>query len=222
MLAAYIQVLTFALFGIASVRSKDEETLESVFYNQLFGYNFAGRDGRWISLPLKRKKKMGGGKRKKKPALAAAVPEAPRPDEDGAEAEDKMDQDGAEEDEDFEMAEGQAKPWEVAKAKAEAAALAEDDDPDDPEKVSATSQTLGGLRMAKLTKWCGGTECSDGAVQHDARDSAQYTLPVSRLRFALIRTSVDLEIATQVRRDSRERPEGVYPGRLLHASTRQA
>lgn len=113
--------------------SKDEETLESVFYNNLYGYNMAGRDGRWISLPLKRKKKMGGGKRKKK---IAPVVEALKEDkENKEEGEDKMEQDG-EDDEDVEMDEGQAKPWEVAKAKAEAAALADDDDPDDPEKVS--------------------------------------------------------------------------------------
>jgi len=121
------------LFGGVFDDDKDEETLESVFFNELFGYNMAGRDGRWISLPLKRKKKQGGGKRKKK--VATPVVEAPK-EEDKEEGEDKMEQDGGDEDEDVEMAEGQAKPWEVAKAKAEAAALAGDDDPDDPEKVS--------------------------------------------------------------------------------------
>lgn len=117
------------LFGGVCDDDKDEETLDSVFYNQLFGYNMAGRDGRWISLPLKRKKKMGG---KRKTKVVKPVPEAPKPDED---AEDKMDQDYNSDGEEVEMAEGQAKPWEVAKAKADAAALADDDDPDDPEKV---------------------------------------------------------------------------------------
>lgn len=162
-----IHLIAYHVLAGAPLRSKDEETLESVFYNQLYGYNTAGRDGRWISLPLKRKKKMGGGKRKKKPA---AVIEAPK--EEKEEAEEKMDQDG-EEDEDVEMDEGQAKPWEVAKAKALAAALAEDDDPDDPEKVSTVRSWRG------RPSWCGADlvlrraiDGSDGAVQHDARGSA--------------------------------------------------
>lgn len=53
------------MFGGVYDDDKDEETLESVFYNDLYGYQTTG-NGRWISLALKRPKKKAGGKKAKK------------------------------------------------------------------------------------------------------------------------------------------------------------
>ena len=58
------------LFGGVTDDDKDEETLQSVFHNDLFGYNLSG-GGKWISLNLKKpkkalsKKSKGKGKKKK-------------------------------------------------------------------------------------------------------------------------------------------------------------
>ncbi|EIW72802.1 hypothetical protein TREMEDRAFT_72882 [Tremella mesenterica DSM 1558] len=44
------------LFGGVLDEEKDEESMESVFYNDLYGYNPSG-NGRWVSLNLKKRKK---------------------------------------------------------------------------------------------------------------------------------------------------------------------
>lgn len=58
------------LFGGVTDTEADEETMESTFHKELYGYQLPGT-GRWISLNLKRPKKKGsGGRRKKKPTPA--------------------------------------------------------------------------------------------------------------------------------------------------------
>ncbi|GAA6027287.1 hypothetical protein JCM8097_002560 [Rhodosporidiobolus ruineniae] len=128
------------LFGGVCDDDRDEETLDSTFFNEMFGYNTAG-NGRWVSLQLRRKKKAGGGgnkKAKKKAAAiaaaiaagdhgersAAAADEGEKPEKERREA-GSDDEDYMEEDSDDDA----PKPWEIAKAKAEmerkAAAAAE-------------------------------------------------------------------------------------------------
>ncbi|KAJ8586961.1 galactose oxidase [Rhizopogon salebrosus TDB-379] len=52
------------LFGGVTDDERDEESLESVFWNDLYGYQLAG-SGRWQLMALKKPKKVGkGGKRK--------------------------------------------------------------------------------------------------------------------------------------------------------------
>ncbi|KAL9940585.1 hypothetical protein V8E36_000073 [Tilletia maclaganii] len=48
------------LFGGVTDTEADEETMESDFWKDLYGYHLAGT-GRWVSLNLKRPKKKGGG-----------------------------------------------------------------------------------------------------------------------------------------------------------------
>ncbi|GAA6002432.1 hypothetical protein JCM10207_001116 [Rhodosporidiobolus poonsookiae] len=110
------------LFGGVSDDDKDEETLDSTFYNELFGYNTAGH-GRWVSLQLRRKKKAGGGNKKKKKKAAAlqAAEDGEKGEGDAAggekeEREAGSDADGMDEDSDDDG----PKPWEIAKAKADA------------------------------------------------------------------------------------------------------
>ncbi|BGP56211.1 hypothetical protein JCM8202_002102 [Rhodotorula sphaerocarpa] len=125
------------LFGGVSDDDKDEETLDSTFYNELFGYNTAG-NGRWIQLLLRRKKKAGGAsaaaKKKKKAAAAAAAAAAASGktesdpnkvdgagengnEADRAESDRKMREEYASDGE-YES-DDEPKPWEVARARRE-------------------------------------------------------------------------------------------------------
>ncbi|CAO1630985.1 unnamed protein product [Parajaminaea phylloscopi] len=62
------------LFGGVSDREDDEESMESLLFDELFGYNLGGA-GRWVSLNLRKKKKQvaAGGKKKREKAAAAAA-----------------------------------------------------------------------------------------------------------------------------------------------------
>ncbi|KAF5315232.1 hypothetical protein D9619_006973 [Psilocybe cf. subviscida] len=53
------------LFGGVTDDDVNEETLESVFHNDLYGYQLTGK-GKWSSLALKKPKQAGGKKNKKK------------------------------------------------------------------------------------------------------------------------------------------------------------
>ncbi|KAG6811499.1 hypothetical protein H0H92_007147 [Tricholoma furcatifolium] len=82
------------LFGGVTDEDRHEETLESVFWNDLYGYQIPGK-GRWVSMTLKRPKKKSGTQRKKK----APVPQPRRgrdedEDSDGDEDDDEDDEDG--------------------------------------------------------------------------------------------------------------------------------
>lgn len=69
------------LFGGVTDEDRDEESLESVFWNDLYGYQLVG-NGRWQSMVLKKPKKVGkGGKRK-----AAAVQQGESEFSDGDDA----------------------------------------------------------------------------------------------------------------------------------------
>lgn len=50
------------MFGGVTDEDEHEETLESVFHNDLYGYQLSG-NGRWVSMLLK-KPKQGKGKKK--------------------------------------------------------------------------------------------------------------------------------------------------------------
>lgn len=51
------------MFGGVTDEDKHEETLESVFHNDLYGYQMNG-NGRWVSLLLKKPKQEKGKKKK--------------------------------------------------------------------------------------------------------------------------------------------------------------
>ncbi|EJD07185.1 galactose oxidase [Fomitiporia mediterranea MF3/22] len=76
------------LFGGVTDEDTNEETLESVYHNDLFGYQLTG-NGRWVSLTLRKPKKTGKNKSgsKKVSKLTARVLET-RQDEDENEEED--------------------------------------------------------------------------------------------------------------------------------------
>ena len=60
------------MFGGVTDEDKHEETLESVFHNDLYGYQASG-NGRWVSMLLKKPKQEKG--KKKKAAQTAPVKE---------------------------------------------------------------------------------------------------------------------------------------------------
>ncbi|KAJ6596878.1 galactose oxidase [Mycena vulgaris] len=65
---------TGILFGGVTDEDTGEETLESVFWNDLNGYQLAGK-GKWVSMTLKRPKSKGKAAGKKKNHVAAYKPE---------------------------------------------------------------------------------------------------------------------------------------------------
>ncbi|KAG9029721.1 hypothetical protein FRB95_004970 [Tulasnella sp. JGI-2019a] len=83
------------MFGGVSDVDKDEEVLESVFFNDMYAYQTAGT-GRWTSLNMRAKKKKAGAS--KKPKLSAA-PEASRAQTNDDGTTEGMDIDNAEDEE---------------------------------------------------------------------------------------------------------------------------
>ena len=88
------------LFGGVTDEDTSEETLESVFHCDLYGYQIAG-NGRWVSMLLKRPKRKGGGAQKRKPGQQPQQQQqrGPVPDEYGEESDEgDEEEDGGDED----------------------------------------------------------------------------------------------------------------------------
>lgn len=68
------------LFGGVTDEDTGEETMESVFHNDLYGYQTTG-NGRWVSMMLKKSKKKAG--QKKKSVAPAPQPVSMSDEEDG-------------------------------------------------------------------------------------------------------------------------------------------
>ncbi|TFK23379.1 galactose oxidase [Coprinopsis marcescibilis] len=81
-MAMWVSKGTGVLFGGVTDEDKNEETLESVFHNDLFGYQIPGK-GRWISLMLKKPKAKGAKKSNKKPKGKRGGDDSDSEDEDG-------------------------------------------------------------------------------------------------------------------------------------------
>ncbi|KAF8587936.1 galactose oxidase [Ramaria rubella] len=79
---------TGVLFGGVFDEDRGEEGMESVFYNDLYGYQTTG-SGRWVSMTLRKPKKQKGPAQKKKAASPPAplIYDDPESDEDGSEVE---------------------------------------------------------------------------------------------------------------------------------------
>ncbi|CCM00631.1 uncharacterized protein FIBRA_02668 [Fibroporia radiculosa] len=74
---------TGILFGGVTDEDTSEETMESVFHNDLYGYQVSG-NGRWISMLLKRpKKKSTGAKKQKSVPAPARAPSSDEEDDEG-------------------------------------------------------------------------------------------------------------------------------------------
>ncbi|THH00456.1 hypothetical protein EW026_g2079 [Hermanssonia centrifuga] len=97
------------LFGGVTDEDTSEETMDSVFYNDLYGYQMTG-NGRWLSMALKKPKKKGGAKKK-------AVPH-PTPGRK-SEVNEVHKDDGGNSDGDEQDSDEDDKPWITAKAATE-------------------------------------------------------------------------------------------------------
>ena len=75
------------MFGGVTDEDKHEETLESVFHNDLYGYQMVG-NGRWVSMLLK-KPKQEKGKKKKAAQKMPVKQKVEREDSDHEEHEDE-------------------------------------------------------------------------------------------------------------------------------------
>ena len=75
------------MFGGVTDEDKHEETLESVFHNDLYGYQMVG-NGRWVSMLLK-KPKQEKGKKKKAAQKMPVKRKVEREDSDHEEHEDE-------------------------------------------------------------------------------------------------------------------------------------
>ncbi|KAL7277101.1 hypothetical protein ACG7TL_008946 [Trametes sanguinea] len=111
------------LFGGVTDEDTGEETLESVFHNDLYGYQITG-NGRWVSMNLKRPKKKGAQKKRAAPVQSAR----PVSDEDGYDDEDVSDDDEQEGD----------KPTKPSRPNPSPKASAPQDDEMDPDDPSLT------------------------------------------------------------------------------------
>lgn len=161
------------LFGGVCDDDKDEETLESTFYNELFGLNLGS--ARWISLPLKKKKKAGGGKKRKPKAIEVSSRQV---DED----EEMLDHDGSDGGE-----EDEPQAWELAQQKKEAEKEAEiEDDPDDPEKTVPFARYNAMLAVQRNALYIYGGILEAGSREYTLDDF--YTLQLDKLdRFTCLK-----------------------------------
>ncbi|TNY22711.1 hypothetical protein DMC30DRAFT_123277 [Rhodotorula diobovata] len=177
------------LFGGVTDDDKDEETLESTFYNELFGYSTAG-NGRWVRLMLKQRKKMGGTggakkkqeKRKAAAAAAAALAAAAAKAEGGAAGGEKIKDaegegegdEGASDDEWDSSDDDTPKPWEIARARREmelAAAAAGIGSSSDPSSASGGGAGSGAAAS--------GSHVAGFDMNHDM-DDPEKTVPGPR------------------------------------------
>ncbi|PWZ00676.1 galactose oxidase [Testicularia cyperi] len=203
------------LFGGVTDTEADEETMESVFHKELFGYQIPGT-GRWISLNLKRpKKKGGGGRRRKKPSQAPAQPQPTRnghgdsgDSDSDAEKEDAEDHDHSDEDHDDDDRSGQnladsgdklsstEAPKNAAKFLQANGARAshqsrgaeedEDDDPDDPLKTVPLERYNAMLAVQRNVLYIYGGIFEAANREYTLDDF--YTLDLSKLeRFACLK-----------------------------------
>ncbi|KAL1410610.1 Kelch repeat-containing protein 3 [Vanrija albida] len=142
------------LFGGVLDEEKDEESMESVFYNDLFAYNPAG-NGRWTSLNLKKRKKMGGKRRAKKAVEVEVREDDDDMDVDGEEGEDD------EGDDDVKPAEPSPSPAPVPEP---------DDDADDPMRTTPLTRYNAMLAIVKNTLFI------YGGIYETTNPAREYTL----------------------------------------------
>ena len=76
------------MFGGVTDEDKHEETLESVFHNDLYGYQASG-NGRWVSMLLKKPKQEKGKKKK----ADQTAPVKQKPEREGSDDEEYKDED---------------------------------------------------------------------------------------------------------------------------------
>ncbi|KAI0641395.1 hypothetical protein C8Q79DRAFT_307877 [Trametes meyenii] len=163
------------LFGGVTDEDTNEETLESVFHNDLYGYQITG-NGRWVSMHLKRPKKKGGLQKKK------AVVQPTRP-----ESEDEYDYDGASDD-DKEETERPSKPVKLAASTPTTSIVDDEVDPDDPALTVPLPRYNAMLAVLRNTLYIYGGIFEKGSREYTLDDF--HTLQLDKLdRYTCLKAS---------------------------------
>lgn len=150
------------LFGGVLDEEKDEESMESTFYNDLFAYNPAA-NGRWVSLNLKKRKKPGARRRIKKDFVRVAEsPEMDVDGEDDEEAEQTIQTVTDTQDHDKEAQNSTRDPTEASEELG--------DDPDDPSKSVPLTRYNAMLAIVKNTLFI------YGGIYETTEPAREYTL----------------------------------------------
>ncbi|KAI0717154.1 hypothetical protein C8Q76DRAFT_616487 [Earliella scabrosa] len=172
------------LFGGVTDEDTSEETMESVFHNDLYGYQITG-NGRWVSMLLKRPKKKGGGPKKK-------VQQQQQRRGEHDEEDDELD-DGEEGGEEGD-AKDEAKPSKPAKvvapSKQRAASPPPEDeiDPDDPLLTVPLPRYNAMLAVLRNTLYIYGGIFEKGSREYTLDDF--YALPLDKLdRYVCLKRS---------------------------------
>ncbi|KAG8822139.1 hypothetical protein FRC17_009643 [Serendipita sp. 399] len=182
------------LFGGVYDDDKDEETLESVFYNDLYGYQTSG-NGRWVSLALKKpKKKPGGGRKAQKVnenPISPVISDRRDPsDDEGYEDEANNSE---KETENLSAIQQKSKararlPSQSARSTNAVTGLDEDIDPDDPNLTTPLVRYNAMLAVLKNTLYIYGGIYERGAREYTLDDF--YTLQLDKLdRYVCLKES---------------------------------
>ncbi|RPD60274.1 galactose oxidase [Lentinus tigrinus ALCF2SS1-7] len=172
------------LFGGVTDEDTSEETLESVFHNDLYGYQIAG-NGRWVSMLLKKPKKKGGAP-KKKAAVQDTRPGPESDEEDFDDTEGSDDEDG-----DTNVAEKKPlKPSKAPPAKQNPANTPPEEelDPDDPTLTVPLPRYNAMLAVLRNTLYIYGGIFEKGSREYTLDDF--YALPLDKLdRYVCLKRS---------------------------------
>ncbi|KAH9848749.1 hypothetical protein C2E23DRAFT_842407 [Lenzites betulinus] len=165
------------LFGGVTDEDTSEETMESVFHNDLYGYHITG-NGRWTSMQLKRPKKKGGAQKKK----AAAQPTRPDSEEDDDDERDEGA--GSEEDEQGKI----SKPLKPSPPKVLSAPQEDEIDPDDPLLTLPTPRYNAMLAVLRNTLYIYGGIYEKGSREYTLDDF--HSLQLDKLeRYVCLKAS---------------------------------
>ncbi|KAI9062066.1 galactose oxidase [Trametes sanguinea] len=164
------------LFGGVTDEDTGEETLESVFHNDLYGYQITG-NGRWVSMNLKRPKKKGAQKKKAVPAQPA------RPPSD--EEDDYSDEERSGDEQDGEKP---AKPSKRNSSPKPSAPQDEEVDPDDPSLTVPLPRYNAMLAVLRNTLYIYGGIFEKGSREYTLDDF--YSLQLDKLdRYVCLKAS---------------------------------
>ncbi|KAJ8486932.1 hypothetical protein ONZ51_g4512 [Trametes cubensis] len=168
---------TGILFGGVTDEDTGEETLESVFHNDLYGYQITG-NGRWVSMNLKRPKKKGGAQKKK----VVAQPTRPESDEEDYGNEGEGDEDEDDNDK-------PAKKSKLARPPKETSPAPDDDiDPDDPQRTVPLPRYNAMLAVLRNTLYIYGGIYEKGSREYTLDDF--YSLQLDKLdRYVCLKAS---------------------------------
>ncbi|CDO71059.1 hypothetical protein BN946_scf184844.g63 [Trametes cinnabarina] len=165
------------LFGGVTDEDTGEETLESVFHNDLYGYQITG-NGRWISMNLKKPKRKGTQKKK----VAPAQPTRPDTDEDDA----YDDRGSSDEERDGEKT---VKSSKASTSPSKARAIQDDEiDPDDPSLTVPLPRYNAMLAVLRNTLYIYGGIFEKGSREYTLDDF--YSLQLDKLdRYVCLKAS---------------------------------